>query len=70
MLKDAEFHADAKRSGILVDPRTADQITTMLTRIGKTSPVDHRSSPHIAAAGAPHALRKSSNTLLRTPMAQ
>ena len=38
MLKDAEFQTDAKRSGMVIDPRTADEITAMLTRIGKTPP--------------------------------
>jgi tripartite-type tricarboxylate transporter receptor subunit TctC len=38
MLSNAEFQADAKTTGMAIDPRTADQITAMLTRLGKTPP--------------------------------
>jgi tripartite-type tricarboxylate transporter receptor subunit TctC len=38
MLNDAQFRADAKASGMVIDPRTAEQITAMLARLGKTSP--------------------------------
>jgi tripartite-type tricarboxylate transporter receptor subunit TctC len=36
MVKDAEFAADAATSGMVVDPRPADEITAMLARLGRT----------------------------------
>jgi len=38
MLKDAEFLGDAKKSGMAVDPRSADFIESLLKRLGSTPP--------------------------------
>jgi tripartite-type tricarboxylate transporter receptor subunit TctC len=38
MLKSAEFQADAKKSGMAVDPRSADFIQSLLARLGTTPP--------------------------------
>jgi tripartite-type tricarboxylate transporter receptor subunit TctC len=38
MMNDANFQSDAKTSGMALDPRTADQITATLTRLGETPP--------------------------------
>ena len=38
MLTDTEFQADAKTTGMVIDPRSADQITAMLARLGNTPP--------------------------------
>jgi tripartite-type tricarboxylate transporter receptor subunit TctC len=38
MLKGAEFQADAKKSGMAVDPRSAEYIQSLLARLGSTPP--------------------------------
>jgi tripartite-type tricarboxylate transporter receptor subunit TctC len=38
MLKNSDFQEDAKKSGMVVDPRSADQIRALLNRIAGMPP--------------------------------